>query len=118
MEPGKAIRTGIAASVIAHLSVLMLMLLFGEVHLFGSEAGDPVAVDIVTSEEFAKKRPELLAGPEVKPSDAVEPGAKPVAPDLPAPASASVAPEPVTPPQEQAPPSPPPGEKVAAAPPP
>ena len=120
MEPGQAIRTGIAASVIAHLSVLLL-LLFGEVHLFGAETADPVAVDIVTSEEFAKQTPELRAAPEakdsdVRPSDAGDPATKPGTPDLPA--SASVPPEAVTRPQKQAPPSPPPGEKVAAAPPP
>ena len=68
MEPGQAIRAGIAASAIAHLSVLMLVLLFSEVHPFGSATADPVAVNIVTSEEVAEKKPEPVVAPETKPA--------------------------------------------------
>ena len=39
------IRTGIAASAIAHLSVLALVLFFAEVHPFGSVTAEPIAVD-------------------------------------------------------------------------
>jgi len=121
MEPGQAIRTGIArtgiaASVIAHLSVLLFLLLFGEVHLFGSETSDSVPVNIVTPEELAEKKPELLPAPEAAPSDNAASAAKPDAPNLPA--SASVPPEPVARPQKQAPPSSSPAEKVPAPPPP
>jgi hypothetical protein len=54
VEPRQAIRTGIAASAIAHLSVLMLVLLFADVHPLGSLTAEPVAVDIVTPEEVAQ----------------------------------------------------------------
>lgn len=68
MESGQAIRTDIAVSAIAHLSVLMLVLLFSEVHPFGSATADPVAVDIVTSEEIEQKKPEPALAPEIKPA--------------------------------------------------
>ena len=46
----------------------MLVLLFSEVHPFGSATADPVAVDIVTSEEVAEKKPEPAVAPEIKPA--------------------------------------------------
>lgn len=117
VESRQAIRTGIAASAIAHLSVLILVLLFTEVHPFGAVTGEPIAVDIVTSEEVAEKQPEAPLAPKVQPSEALDPPAKPAALSLPAPASAP--PEAVTPPQPQAPPPPRPvGKKAAAQPPP
>jgi hypothetical protein len=64
VEQGQAIRTGITASAIAHLSVLALVVLFSEVHPFGSVTAEPIAVDIVTpqevaeNQEVAEKKPE------------------------------------------------------------
>lgn len=55
MDVGQLIRPGIAASAIAHLSVLALVLLFSEVHPFGAVTAEPITVDLVTSEEVAKK---------------------------------------------------------------
>ena len=55
MEPRRLIRSGIAASVIGHLSVLTLVLIFAEVHPFGSVTAEPIAVDLVTSDEVPKQ---------------------------------------------------------------
>jgi hypothetical protein len=49
--PRQIIGSGIAASAIAHLSVLMLIIFFAEVHPFGSVTAEPIAVDIVSPEE-------------------------------------------------------------------
>jgi outer membrane biosynthesis protein TonB len=108
VEPPQAIRTGIAASAIAHLSVLMLVLLFTEVHPFGSVTAEPIAVDIVTLEEVAERSPEPPLAPQPKPEDAFDASAKPSASSSPAPAP----PEPVEPPQKQA--APPPDAMTAA----
>jgi hypothetical protein len=100
-----------------HLSILMLVLLFSEVHPFGSATADPVAVDIVTSEEVPEKKPEPAVAPEIKPAF-----------DLPAPLPPSNSPAPAPAPaaasraaaqKAAAPPPPPPaGQKVAATQPP
>jgi hypothetical protein len=132
-EPGRAIRTGIAASAVAHLSVLMLVLLFAEVHPLGSLTGEPVAVDIVTPEEVAERKPEepaLAAQP--KPADVAEASVKPAAPIPPPPPPAppepaaqpkkevtpprSAAKTAIAPPQPQPPPQPPPQPQPSPAP--
>ena len=51
-----------------YLSLLMLVLLFSEVHPFGSATADPIAVDIVTSEEVAEQKQEPAVAPETKPA--------------------------------------------------
>lgn len=115
MEAQQAIRTGIAASVIAHLSVLMLVLLFSDVHPFGSVTAEPMAVDVVTAEEVAAKAPEPLLPPEAKPSDAFDLAAKSAAPNSPAPEPASTPPEAAAlPPQQAAAPPLHSAEKMAA----
>jgi hypothetical protein len=72
VEPQQAIRTGIAASAIAHLSVLMLVILFSEVHPFGSVTTELIAVDIVTPQEVAEKKPEPPPPPKAQPSDSFD----------------------------------------------
>ncbi len=62
MDVRQLIRPGIAASAIAHLSLLALIILFSEVHPFGAVTAEPITVDLVTPEE-ADKKPE----PEQKP---------------------------------------------------
>jgi len=52
------IRSGFAASAIGHLSVVAVVLIFAEVHPFGSVTAEPIAVDIVAPDEVAEKRPE------------------------------------------------------------
>lgn len=118
VEPRQTIRTGIAASAIAHLSALMLVLLFGEVHPFGAVTAEPIAVDIVTAEEVAGKNSEPALPPEARPSDALDLAAKSAAGSSPAPVA--VPQEAAARPQEPASPSPPPaaGKLAAAQPPP
>jgi hypothetical protein len=52
--PRQIIGSGIAASAIAHLSVLMLIIFLTEVHPFGSVTAEPIAVDIVSPDEVYK----------------------------------------------------------------
>ncbi|MDO9299411.1 hypothetical protein [Bradyrhizobium sp.] len=119
MEPGQAIRAGIAASAIAHLSVLILVLLFSEVHPFGSATADTVAVNIVTPEEVAEKKPEPAMAPEIKPTFDLPAPLPPSSSPAPAPAHASApAPAPASRAAAQKAPPPPAGQKTAATQPP
>jgi hypothetical protein len=90
-------RSGIAASALAHLSILTMVLVFAEVHPFGSVTAEPIMVDIVSPDE-AEKNAEPLPEPKAQPSDAVDPSSKsaPSSPLAPAPR------EPATQPQKQA----------------
>jgi hypothetical protein len=58
MELRRFIPTDIAASAIAHLSVLALIFLFAEVHPFGAVTAEPISVDIVTSDEIPPREPD------------------------------------------------------------
>jgi len=109
--------------VIVHLSILVLVLLFSEVHPFGSATADPIAVDIVTSEEIAEKKPEPVPAPEIKPGFdfLTQPPPSNASPVAPAPAPVST-PQAAT--QKAAPPAPPPpppqppaGQQATAQPP-
>jgi len=51
MEPRKIIRTDIAASAIAHLTLVGLIILISEVHPFHAAPPETVSVDIVTPEQ-------------------------------------------------------------------
>ena len=53
---GRSYASGIAASAIAHLSCLMLVMFFTEVHPFGSVTAEPITVDIVTPDEVPRSR--------------------------------------------------------------
>ena len=79
-------RAGITGSAIAHLSVLMLVLFFTEVHPYGSVTAEPITVDIVTSAEAppAPKKEEPLPEPKAKPSDTFDLSSKPEAAPAPA----------------------------------
>ena len=70
----------------------MLVLLFADVHPFGSVIAEPVAVEIVTLEEVAEKKPEPVLAPEIKPAF-----------DLPVQSAPSSAPAPAAAPQAPAP---------------
>jgi hypothetical protein len=87
MKPRQIIATGIAASAIAHLSLLTLVLFFTEVHPFGSVTAEPITVDLVSPAEVtpAPTDEEPLPEPKTKPSEALDPSSKAVAPDSPAP---------------------------------
>lgn len=55
MEPRKIIRTDIAASAIAHLTLVALIIVISEVHPFHSVQPETVAVDIVTPEQVKQE---------------------------------------------------------------
>src|SRR3569623_2000272 len=66
MERRHIIRTDLAASAVAHLSLVALIVLISEVHPFHAPPSDTVAVDIVTQEELKKeegKAPEPTPSP-------------------------------------------------------
>jgi hypothetical protein len=67
----RIIRTDIAASAIAHLSLVALIILISEVHPFRAPPSDTVAVDIVTPEELKKEQekvPEPVPNPTPTPT--------------------------------------------------
>ena len=55
MEPRKIIRTDIAASAIAHLTLVALIIVISEVHPFHSAPPETVAIDIVTPEQVKQE---------------------------------------------------------------
>ncbi len=85
------IRSGIAASAIGHLSILTAVLIFTEVHPFGTVTAEPITVDIVSPDEAAKK-PEPIPTPKTEPSDTFDLSSK-SAPPAPA-AAATATPQP------------------------
>jgi hypothetical protein len=103
VEPRQIISSGIAASAIVHLSVLMLIIFFAEVHPFGTVTAEPVAVDIVSPEEVADAFKPL---PDLEPPKLEPPPKPPVQiPDLfnpPSKSVTSVPPPPPLPPQSAA----------------
>lgn len=104
MEQDQSIRTGATASVIAHLSVLALLLLSTEVHPFDS-VPESVAVGIVTPQEVAQETVEPPPEPvQLPPADLSLLEQKPAPAPLPAPA-----PEPAKPQQTAAAAAPPAG---------
>lgn len=86
MNPRRILRTGIAASAIAHLSVLMLVLFFTEVHPFGLVTAEPITVDIVSPAEAPPppNKEEPLPEPKAKPSDTFDLSPKPASGSPPA----------------------------------
>jgi hypothetical protein len=88
MKPRQIIPTGIAASAIAHLSILSLVFLFTEVHPFGSVTAEPITVDLVSPAEATPtpNKEEPLPEP-TKPSEAFDLSPKAAAATLPAPAA-------------------------------
>jgi hypothetical protein len=55
MQIRQLIQPGITASALAHVLLLGLVVLFSEVHPFGTVTAEPIAVDLVTPDEIAKK---------------------------------------------------------------
>src|SRR5262245_19187263 len=103
MEPRRIIRTDIAASVVAHLTLVALIVLISEVHPFQAPPSDMVAVDIVTPEELKEKLSEPAPSPQIPLPDLTAKDAKDKAE-----ASASSSAPPPSPPQptQEAPPQP------------
>jgi hypothetical protein len=105
MKVRQYIRPDIAASAIAHLSVLALVFLFTEVHPFGVVTAEPIAVDIVRLDEIGTKT-EPDPQPQLPSPDVIEGGkqaasaAQPASATQPAPAAAE-AQTAAPPPQQQ-----------------
>ncbi|OKO92166.1 hypothetical protein AC629_01130 [Bradyrhizobium sp. NAS80.1] len=136
MELRKLIRTDIAASAIAHLTLVALIILISEVHPFRSQAPETVSVDIVTPEQVKEevkeqetkepakeqppeptpdlKLPELDFADKDKPDAAPKPAAKQPAPS-PAPQASPEPPQRSAQQQPQQQPSPPPKPREANA---
>jgi type IV secretory pathway VirB10-like protein len=107
MNPGRILRAGITGSAVAHLSVLMLVLFFTEVHPYGSVTAEPITVDIVTPAEAppVPKKEEPLPEPKAQPSEGFELPSK----------SASVPAASPPPPAAQQPPAAAPQQQAALA---
>jgi len=105
MDVRQLIRPGIAASVFAHLTGLALILLFSEVHPFGTVTARPIAVDLVTAEEAPKppeaKQQQDLQLPKPDNAASMDQAAAPPSSAQPAPAQPSPA-QPAEPQQSQA----------------
>jgi outer membrane biosynthesis protein TonB len=99
MNVRQFIRPDITVAALAHILILGLIILFSEVHPFGSAASEPIAVDLVTPDE-------VKAATEPTPAPTPQPTPSPDLSQLPNPetqaASASPAPQPAEPPQRQA----------------
>ncbi|WP_291686913.1 hypothetical protein [Bradyrhizobium sp.] len=112
MNPGRILRAGITASAVAHLSILMLVLFFTEVHPYGSVTAEPITVDIVSPAEAPPdpknpdpKKEEPVPEPKAKPSETL---------DLPSKSEAASAPAASPPPPAaQQPPAAPPQRQTA-----
>jgi hypothetical protein len=91
MRLNQIIRSGIAASTIAHVSALVLILLFTEVHPFGGvTAAEPITVDLVSpAEAVPSPQPEQPvqnespAPPAVEPASSSTAAASPPVPESP-----------------------------------
>jgi hypothetical protein len=94
---------------------LAVVLVFAEVHPFGSVTAEPITVDLVSPDEVPEKAPELPAAAKAQPSDAFDLSSKSAPAAQPAPAASQTA---ATPPQKQAAPTPLPERQQAAVPPP
>jgi hypothetical protein len=68
LEQDQAIRTGVTASAIAHLSIVALLVLMSEVHPFGSST-EPIAVDIVTPQEIEPEKPKEKPKQKLEPEE-------------------------------------------------
>lgn len=124
MELRKIIRTDIAASAVAHLTLVALIIVISEVHPFRSQLPETVSVDIVTPEEVKqeevkaeekakqeaeKKPPEPMPElrlPKLDVTEKADPAAKPAAKQQAASQSSQqkARPEPEQPTQQKQPP--------------
>jgi outer membrane biosynthesis protein TonB len=99
MNVRQYIRPDIAASAIAHLSVLALVFVFTEVHPFGVVTAEPITVDIVRADEIGTKV-EPDPQPQLRSSD-VAAGSKEAQPAAQAAPAAEQAESVAPPPQQQ-----------------
>ncbi len=109
MELRQIIRTDIAASAIAHVSLVALVILISEVHPFQAAPIDTVAVDIVTPDEVKETAPEPPPAPQ---APAAEAAVMAKSEELSPPPPATPPPQVAPPPQQ---PSPTPERREASA---
>jgi hypothetical protein len=127
MEPRTLIWSGIAASIAVHVLALFVVLSLADVRLFGSNATEPITVDLVSPDE-APPAPEIAAPAPPPPAQQTAEGPDPPQPAQPptpptekpseqasaaqtetkAPAASSAAVQPAAPPVPQQPTQPPP----------
>ena len=118
VEQDQAIRTGATASVIAHLSLLALLVLLSEVRPLDS-ATEPIEVNIVTPSEIEPEQPQPAEPQFTFPTLSVTEQAASPASSPPPPAPAPAAPQAASAPQQPAaPPQAAQPDRRAAAPPP
>jgi hypothetical protein len=103
MEVRQVVRPDITASVIAHLLVLALVIIFSEVHPFGSVTAEPITVDLVTPDEV-EKAPEPTPSPTPTPQTPLD-FSQLTKPDTPAPTPSPQAAQAAPPQQQAAPPT-------------
>ena len=114
VELRRLIRSGIAASAIAHLSLLTVVLIFAEVHPFGAVTAETIAVDIVSPAEVTPPPKEEEPPPKPpQPSDAFELSAKSAVSSSPPPPAQQQAAAP--PPKQASPSTPRPAQQQVAA---
>jgi hypothetical protein len=114
VEQDRSIRTGATASVIAHLSLLALLVLLSEVRPLGS-ATEPVAVNIVTPDEAEPEQPKQEPRQDKPEPQLTVPDPSPVTPPPAAQAAALAAPPPARASQQAAKPQAPRPDRNAAA---
>ncbi|WP_065752870.1 hypothetical protein [Bradyrhizobium paxllaeri] len=82
MDLRRVIPSDITASAIAHVSLLTLLLLFSEVHPFGTVTAEQIPVEIVTPQDILEQpKPAEQAVTETKPEPAPIPRPDPLVPD-------------------------------------
>lgn len=117
MERRRIIRTDIAASAIAHLTLVALIVVISEVHPFHAPPTETVSVDIVTPEELKETAPEpappaQLPLPDLSTMTKTE-GSNAAPPPVQAPSASPPQQPPPSPPQQK--PSPAPSQREANA---
>ena len=98
MKLADFIRSGMAASALAHLTALAMVVVFAEVHPFSSVTAQPIAVDIVASDQV---KPEPMPD-KTEPSDALDLPTPSAVPDSTPPAAPPPAAHAAPPPPTQA----------------
>jgi outer membrane biosynthesis protein TonB len=104
MTPRQILPTGITASALAHLSVLMLVLFFADVHPFASVTAEAITVDIVSPAEAPpapKTEEPPLPESKANPTEAVDIAAKAEVASPPPPADPQPSPSPPSPTTER-----------------
>lgn len=89
MESLRFIRSAIAASPLGHLLLLTVVLVFADVHPFGSVTAEPITVDIVSPEEAVQAPKKMEPEPKSQSSDTFDLSSKSAPAASPAPQQAA-----------------------------